>query len=64
MYGPGPLSVISSVAGPLRSVEYTCAVSGECKVGPVFVLVRDEGVLVDTSGGALDQLVKAGTPMN
>lgn len=38
--------------------------SGECKVEPVFVLVRVDGVLVDSIGGAEDQLVKAGTPMN
>lgn len=34
-------------------------------MGPAVTLARDDGVVVERSGGAVDaQLVKAGTPMN
>ncbi len=47
------------------SDEYTCAVSGEWRVGPVLVLALDDGVLLERRAGAVeDQFVKAGTPIN
>lgn len=62
------MSSVACVRSALGS-EYTCAVSGECSVGPVLLLGRvcmaeTDGVRLGRSGGAVDvQLLSAERPI-